>query len=48
MPEECEEFVGYLEETLIPDLRRSGSEATAEDFEKCVRIIRELTERLPG
>lgn len=28
-----EEFAAYLAETLIPDLKDSGSEATAEDFE---------------
>lgn len=31
-----EEFVSYLEDTLIPDLRESGSDATADDFEEAV------------
>jgi hypothetical protein len=36
---EIEQFVAYLRETLIPDLRTSGFDATADDFEKCVEII---------
>ncbi len=39
------EFVAYLEETLIPDLRESGHECTAEDFERCVAIIRRLAKK---
>lgn len=39
------EFVAYLEETLIPDLKESGHDCTAEDFERCVDIIKRLTER---
>jgi len=34
----------YLTHTLIPDLRESGSEATAEDFEDCVAHIKALQE----
>lgn len=36
------EFLDFLEGTLIPDLKESGHVATAEDFEKCVGIIRNL------
>src|SRR5210317_6279 len=32
----------FLTSTLIPDLRESGSDATADDFEDCVEIIRHL------
>ena len=32
----------YLENTLVPDLYESGSEATAQDFEDCVAHIRQL------
>lgn len=31
-----ENFIDYLTATLIPDLRESGHEATADDFETCV------------
>lgn len=34
------DFADYLERTLIPDLKESGLEATAEDFEECVGLIR--------
>lgn len=37
------EFIAYLEETLIPDLRASGSEATADDFEAAGRFISDPT-----
>tara|TARA_Y100000004_G_scaffold191914_1_gene251548 strand:- start:1266 stop:1577 length:312 start_codon:yes stop_codon:yes gene_type:complete len=30
------EFITFLEETLIPDLKRSGNHSTAEDFETAV------------
>lgn len=36
-----ENFVDYLEGTLIPDLKESGRTATAEDFETAVRYIKE-------
>jgi len=39
LKEEAKEFVAYLTNRLIPDLKESGSECTAEDFEKAVRII---------
>ena len=29
-------FMGYLKHTLIPDLKESGSRATAEDFEEAI------------
>jgi hypothetical protein len=34
-----EEFVNYLETTLIPDLKESGHVNTAEDFETAVEFI---------
>lgn len=33
------DFVQYLRETLIPDLRESGNDATAADFEACVLFM---------
>ena len=33
------EYVAYLRETLIPDLRDSGSEATADDFDEAVHWL---------
>lgn len=36
---EDEQFVEYLTQRLIPDLKESRMEATAEDFEKAVSII---------
>lgn len=33
-------FVAYLEETLIPDLRESGRDLTADDFETAIKIIK--------
>lgn len=41
-----DDFLLYLEETLIPDLRESGHDATADDFERCVEMIRERDEKL--
>jgi hypothetical protein len=38
-PEEIENFLAYLRETLIPDLRTSGLDSTADDFGTCVEII---------
>ena len=37
-----EELVSFLNNTLIPDLRDSGSEGTADDFEDCVESIESL------
>lgn len=38
---ECSaQFTAYLEGTLIPDLKESGLEATAQDFETAVKFIR--------
>jgi hypothetical protein len=31
-----EVFIGYLKDILIPDLRESGSNATADDFEEAI------------
>lgn len=39
-------FVDYLTNTLIPDLHDSGSHATAEDFEKCVKMINSYANNL--
>ena len=36
---ERERFLDYLQNTLIPDLRESGSDATADDFETCIRYM---------
>jgi len=35
------DFVEYLVENLIPDLKESGMEATAEDFESAVFFMRQ-------
>lgn len=40
-----EGHIEFLTETLIPDLRLSGSDATADDFEDCVEIIRHLQDK---
>lgn len=34
-----EEFCRYLRETLIPDLKESGREYTAEDFETALNFM---------
>ena len=34
-----EEFIAYLEEQLIPDLRESGRDETADDFATCVDLL---------
>ncbi len=34
------EFIRWLETTLIPDLKESGSTCTAEDFETCIKFMR--------
>ncbi len=39
MPMTRAEFCDYLRNTLIPDLRESGSEATADDFETALGFI---------
>ena len=39
MQDNSEQFTLYLEQTLIPDLRASGSEATADDFAEAVHWI---------
>lgn len=40
------QFIAYLEGTLIPDLRESGNDATADDFEFCLKIIQDLQEQV--
>lgn len=37
------EYLDYLKNTLIPDLKDSGSEATAEDFEEIVKNLEAKT-----
>jgi len=37
-------LVTHLRETLIPDLRQSGSDATADDFEDCLEVISSFRE----
>jgi hypothetical protein len=34
-----DEFLEYLRETLIPDLREAGNVRSAKDFETAVRFI---------
>lgn len=46
MNEEDQVFVDYLTNTLIPDLRDSGRDATADDFEMCIKIIRFYADRV--
>lgn len=36
------QFIAFLNETLIPDLKESGRDATAEDFESAVQWINEI------
>jgi hypothetical protein len=40
------ELVTFLTETLIPDLRESGTDATADDFQKCVDTICSLEKKV--
>lgn len=40
-----DEFIEYLLNTLIPDLKESGREATAEDFETTVAFLQPKLER---
>lgn len=37
------EFVAWVEGTLVPDLKDSGTVETARDFERLIRIIRKLS-----
>ena len=39
-------YIAWLEDTLIPDLKDSGSDCTAEDFEHCIAIMRQLLAEL--
>lgn len=43
---EEKQYIAWLEETLIPDLKESGTVETAADFEHCIRIIEDLDKRL--
>lgn len=40
------EFVEYLQETLIPAFKASGNSGTAKDFEKAVAVIDDLQKAL--
>lgn len=40
--ETADDHVRFLTTTLIPDLRESGSDFMADDFQRCVDIIRSL------
>ena len=42
MSKKDREFIEFLKTTLIPDLIRSGTTETAEDFKHCIRIIEKL------
>lgn len=46
LKKEATEFVKYLRGRLIPDLKKSGSEFTAEDFEKACVFITRLSNRV--
>lgn len=46
--QEASEMIQYLEGTLIPDLKESGLEFTAEDFERCVKIMKALMKKGGG
>ena len=39
-----DEFIAYLQRTLIPDLRESGKDATAEDFDTIIDFLQGATE----
>jgi len=40
-------YLKYLRETLIPDLKESGSEATASDFERLYKMVVYTMDRHP-
>jgi hypothetical protein len=40
--QDLEDYINWLETTLIPDLKDSGNDATAEDFETCIEWLREF------
>lgn len=40
--------IAWLRETLIPDLRDSGTDATADDFEMCATMIEQLLDASGG
>ena len=44
-PKDDLEFVAWVENTLVPDLKDSGTFETAADFERLIKIIRRLTSR---
>jgi L-lysine 2,3-aminomutase len=44
--QEIAEYIDWLENTLIRDLIVSGYDATADDFRKCVYIIRRLQQEI--
>jgi hypothetical protein len=42
MSKDDAKFVLWIENTLVPDLKDSGTVETAADFERLIRIIRNL------
>jgi hypothetical protein len=38
-PDNKANYIAWLENTLIPDLRESGSDAMAEEFEQCIKFM---------
>lgn len=47
-PKDDLEFVAWVEGTLVPDLKASGTVETAADFERLIKIIRRLAELHEG
>lgn len=39
-------FIRFLQDTLIPDLRESGRDCTADDFCTCIQIIDSLVDQI--
>jgi len=48
-PQTKEDFIAYLEQTLVPDLKEEGKEATADDFESLISFMEglDVVEGLP-
>lgn len=40
-PQDALDHIDFLENTLIPDLRESGADATADDFARCIEFMRD-------
>ncbi len=45
MNEHDDIFIDFIRNTLIPDLRKSGTDATADDLTRLIGIIDELSSR---